>query len=56
MLSSTNPFASAQPTGFGGLETFDPYGGTTIATDAAFYGGDPCGPGTNLNCGCIDPF
>ncbi|HSU12673.1 hypothetical protein [Longimicrobium sp.] len=50
MLDPRNPFAS--PTSFGGLETFDPYDGT-ISTDNAFYGGDPCGPTTNLNCGCI---
>ena len=50
MLDPRNPFAP-QPTGFEGLETFDPYGGG-IATSASFYNSD-CDPGgININCGC----
>jgi hypothetical protein len=53
MLDPNNPFASPQPTGFEGLETFDPFGGTGISTSASFYA-PGCGPGTtNENCYCV---
>jgi hypothetical protein len=37
-----------------GLETFDPYGGTTIQTSAAMYGGDPCDPPIIINWICAE--
>lgn len=36
----------------GGFDTFDPYQ-DPISTVAAMYGGDPCDPSINVNCGCL---
>ncbi len=52
MLDPNNPFAAPQPHSIEGLETFDPFGGSTISTNAAFYI-PGCDPGTtNINCFC----
>ena len=52
MLDPRNPFAAPHPTGFDGLETFDPYDPGGVSTNASFYI-PGCDPGTsNTNCFC----